>query len=121
MIIAPFEADLFEINVDLQETFSDFQFDLELIINFPNERYEIFWTQQKLRQNYSTIWDKIRLLFIAFLSSYVVKKAFSPVINILSKRSSLEICKGGDLRLFLTELEPDIEKLAISHEYHPSH
>ena len=48
-------------------------------------------------------------------------KAFSSVINILSKRSNLDVCKGGDLRLFLTDLEPDIETLAISHQAHPSH
>ena len=78
-------------------------------------------TQQQLRQKYPIIWDEIRLLFIAFPSSYVVEKAFSSVINILSKRSNLDICKGGDLRLYLTDLEPDIEKLASSHTAHPSH
>ena len=33
-----FEADLFEVNVDLQENFSDFQIDLELKVNFSKER-----------------------------------------------------------------------------------
>ena len=37
-IIDPFEADLFEINVNLQETFSDLQNDLELKVNFSKER-----------------------------------------------------------------------------------
>ena len=41
-IIAPFEADLFEVNVDLQGTFSDFQFDLELKINFRKENMKAF-------------------------------------------------------------------------------
>ena len=58
------------------------------------------------------------MLFIAFPSSYVVEKAFSSVINILSKIYNLDICKGGDLRLYLTDLEPDIEKLASSLEAH---
>ena len=120
-IIDPFEADLSEVSVELQETFSDLQTDLELKLNFSKERYGSFWTQQQLRQKYPIIWDEIRLLFIAFPSSYVVEKAFSSVINILSKRSNLDICKGGDLRLYLTDLEPDIEKLASSHTAHPSH
>ena len=50
----PFEADTFEVN-DLQETFSDLQTDLELKVNFSKERYESFWTQQKLRQKYPII------------------------------------------------------------------
>ena len=43
------------LNVDLQETFSDLQTDLELKVNFTNERYERFWTQQKLWQKYPII------------------------------------------------------------------
>ena len=78
-------------------------------------------TQQKLRHKYSIIWEKIRLLFIAFLTSYVVEKAFSSIINIMSKLSNLDICKGGDLRFFLTDLEPDIEKLTNCHKAHSSH
>ena len=61
------------------------------------------------------------MFFIGFPFSYDVKKAFSSVINILSKRSNLDISKGGTLRLFLTDLELDIKKLATSHEAHPSH
>ena len=103
----PLEADIFEVNVDLQQTFSDVQTDIELKVNFTKERYEIFWTQQKLRQKYPIIWEEFRLLCIVFPSSYVVEKAFSLVINILSKISNLDICKGGDLRLYLTDLESD--------------
>ena len=62
-----FEADLFEVNVNLQETFSDLQTDLELKVIFSKERYESFWTQQKLRQKYPIILKEFRLLFIAFL------------------------------------------------------
>ena len=50
----PFEADTFEIN-DIQETFSDLQTDLKLKVNSSKERYESFWTQQKLRQKYPII------------------------------------------------------------------
>ena len=83
--------------------------------------YESFWLQEKVRQQYPDIWEEISLLFIAFPSSYVVEKAFSSVINVLNKRSNLDISKGGDLRLYLTELKPNIEKLASSHQAHPSH
>ena len=101
----PFEADTFEVN-DLQETFSDLQTDLELKVNFSKERHESFWTQQKLRQKYPIILEEVRLLFIAFTSSFVVRKAFSSVINILSKRSNLVICKGD----FILLIEYQIRK-----------
>ena len=50
----PFVADLFEVN-DSQENFSDLQAGLELKVFFSKERYESFWTQQKLRQKYPII------------------------------------------------------------------
>ena len=46
---------------------------------------------------------------------------FSSVINILSKISNLDISEGGDLRLHLSDLDPNIELLANSHQAHPSH
>ena len=99
----PFEADTFEVN--------DLQTDLELKVSSSKERYESFWTQQKLRQKYPIIWEEFRLLCIVFPSSYVVEKAFSLVINILSKIYNLDNCKGGDLRLYLTDLESDYKNL----------
>ena len=41
-IIDPFEADIFEINVNLQKTFYDLQNDLKLKVIFFKERYESF-------------------------------------------------------------------------------
>ena len=41
-IIDPFEADLFEINVDLQESFSELKTDLEFKVSFSKARYENF-------------------------------------------------------------------------------
>ena len=106
----PYEANIFEVN-DLQEFFSDLQTDLELKVNISKERYESFWTQQNLRQTYPIILEEVKLLFIAFPSSDLLGK-------ILSKRYNLDIYKEGDMRIYLTDLEPDIEKLASSH---PSH
>ena len=66
-IINPFETDLFEVSVNLQEIFSDLQNDLELKVNISKETYESFWTQQKLRQVYPIIKEEIKLLFVVLL------------------------------------------------------
>ena len=55
----PFKADLFEVNIDLQETFSDLQTELKLKVKFFKDQYESFWTQQKLRQKYPIIWEEL--------------------------------------------------------------
>ena len=120
-IVSPFEASLDEVKVELQEKFIELVADPELKLKFLRFGYERFWLQEKVRQQYPDIWEEISRLFIAFPSSYVVEKAFSSVINVLNKRSNLDISKGGDLRLYLTELKPNIEMLASSHQAHPSH
>ena len=61
-------------------------------------------------------------MFVGFPSSYLVEKGFSAVISLLTKqRNRLEISTKGDLRLLLTQLEPDVVKLAKSHQSQGSH
>ena len=59
---------------------------------------------------------------MAFPSSYLVEKGFSAVMHILRKsRNRLQISQRGDLRLYLTKLEPNITKLVQSREAQGSH
>ena len=106
--------------VEFQEKIIELVADPELKVKFLGVVFESIGCNQELDKNIQIYgWNKA--FFIAFLSSYVIEKAFSSVINILNKRSNLDISKGGDLRLYLTELQPNIELLANSHQAHPSH
>ena len=61
-------------------------------------------------------------MFVAYPSSYLVEKGFSAVITLLTKqRNRLEISIKCDLRLLLTQLVPDIIKLAKSYQSQGSH
>ena len=61
-------------------------------------------------------------MFVAFTSSYLVENGFSAVITLLTRqRNRLEISTKGDLRLLLTQLVPDIIKLAKSNQSQGSH
>ena len=58
------------------------------------------------------MWDRVELFLIAFPSSYLVERAFSAILTLPdSKRNRLEIVNLGELRLFLTKLKLDIDKL----------
>ncbi|KRY09549.1 hypothetical protein T12_2619 [Trichinella patagoniensis] len=51
---------------------------------------------------------KLKKSLLAFSSSYLVERGFSVVTDFLTnKRSRLQIAKRGDLRLFLTNIEPN--------------
>ncbi|KRZ16537.1 hypothetical protein T4B_6930 [Trichinella pseudospiralis] len=64
----------------------------------------------------------VRKFLLVFISSYLVERSFSVVTDFLTnKRSRLQIAKRGDFRLFLTNIEPNVDRLVAMHQHHPSH
>ncbi|KAJ0178841.1 hypothetical protein K1T71_005616 [Dendrolimus kikuchii] len=60
--------------------------------------------------------------WIAFPSSYLCERGYSAVATLLTKkRNRLHVTKRGNLPLFLSKWEPDINKLIKQHQIHPSH
>lgn len=62
-----------------------------------------------------------RKFLIVSSSSYLVKTGYSAVANLTTKRNRLQIVGRGDLRLYLTNLKPNIEHLLPKHQAHPSY
>ncbi|KFD61345.1 LOW QUALITY PROTEIN: hypothetical protein M514_26478 [Trichuris suis] len=74
--------------------------------------YRAFWLQRVIPHLYPGLWNVVRKLLISFPSSYLAERGFSVVADLLTKkRNKLQIVNRGDLRLRLTSIEPDIEKL----------
>jgi len=75
--------------------------------------------QKKVSGCYPALWNTAKIYFNAFPTSYLVEKGFSAVVFLLSKqRNRRSICERGDLRLLLSELQPDVEKLISLHQAH---
>ena len=110
-----------EANVVMQEELITISTDEELKQKF-NQGYQKFWLQRNIETQYPALWNIAEKYLIAFPSSYLVEKGFSVVTNILTKqRNRLKINERGDLRLQLTNIEPDLARLVESHQVHPSH
>ena len=119
-VVNPFQADANNTDPNLVEELIDLQNDFEGKVLFQQIGYEAFWPKEQ--DKYPYLWKKIKLLLLAFPSSYLVEKGFSVVLQLLTKqRNRLQICKRGDLRLCLSNIEPDIIKLANSHQAQGSH
>jgi hypothetical protein len=119
-VINPFLADAYNANQNLIEQLIDLQNDIEAQIQFQQTGYEAFWAKEQSK--YPQLWQEVKLLLIAFPSSYMVERGFSAVLNLLTKqRNRLQICKRGDLRLLLSNIEPDINELAKHHQAQGSH
>ena len=64
---------------------------------------------------------KANILFIAFQTSYLVEKAFSAVSQHLGKQKlRMEIVNCGDLRLNITNIQPDLSKDNMTSSDSPS-
>ncbi|KRX37782.1 SCAN domain-containing protein 3 [Trichinella murrelli] len=103
-----------EIEMELKEELIDLQTNEELKPKF-KDGYHSFCLQ---KQKYLT---SIPFL-LAFPSSHLVERGFSVVTDFLTKkRNRLQIDKHGDLRLFLTNIEPNVDRLVAMHQPHLSH
>ncbi|KFD62176.1 LOW QUALITY PROTEIN: hypothetical protein M514_09975 [Trichuris suis] len=97
--------------LQLQEELLELQANEELKPKF-NLGHRASWLQRVIPHLYPGLWNVVRKLLISFPSSYLAECGFSVVADLLTmKRNKLQIVNRGDLRLRLTSIEPDIEKL----------
>mgnify|MGYP007131729378 CR=1 FL=1 len=96
----PFEVNVAEIEISLQEPLNEIQSDEIMRAKFKDEKYNI-WKTNDVATKYPLLWDKAQFYVIAFPTSYLVEAGFSRLPQILSKaRNRPDIVKRGDLRLF---------------------
>lgn len=122
-ILNPFTstADDGDIDPAMEESLIELTCNEELKIKF-GQGYQTFWLQNEISEQYPDLWQVVEKMLISFPSSYLVERGFSAITNLITKnRNRLNIENRGDLRLFLTKMTPDIQKLISSHQVHPSH
>ena len=58
--------------------------------------YQSFWLQSGIKVKYPYVWDRVKIFFVAFPSSYLVERAFSAVTAFLdNRRNRFDISKTG--------------------------
>ncbi|KFD69667.1 hypothetical protein M514_18052 [Trichuris suis] len=106
-VIDPFASDE-DAELHLQEELSNDELRPRL-----RQGYATFWLQKQIPILYPRLWYVVKRLLIAFPSSSLVERCFSVVTDLLmKKRNRLQVVSRVDLRLRMTGIEPDIEKLA---------
>ncbi|XP_076069215.1 SCAN domain-containing protein 3-like [Oratosquilla oratoria] len=120
--VDPFIADASEVDVTLQENVIELQNDTSARARFKRGGRHKLWINQDVYEKYPLLWKEVKLLLLAFPTSYLVDTGFSRVMHLPSKtRNRLDIEKRVDLHLSLTSLEPNIDKLAALHQSQGSH
>jgi len=96
--------------------------DIAVTAVFESRSLSDIWHNVNTRDKYPKFAAAAEPFLLAFSSSYMVEAGFSHVNAILSKqhnRLNLEI--RGDLRLKLTNIQPDVNALVRAHQAHSSH
>ncbi|XP_066981036.1 SCAN domain-containing protein 3-like [Macrobrachium rosenbergii] len=120
--VDPFIADASEVDVTLQESSIELQNNTTAQARFKRGGHQKLWMNQDVSKKYPLLWKDVKLLLLAFPTSYLVGTGFSQVMYLLSKtRNRLVIEKRGDLRLSLTAFKSNIDKLAARHQSQGSH
>uniref|UniRef100_A0A3B5Q1Y9 HAT C-terminal dimerisation domain-containing protein n=1 Tax=Xiphophorus maculatus TaxID=8083 RepID=A0A3B5Q1Y9_XIPMA len=119
-VVLPFQADVVDCDIVIQEHLVDVQCDIEAQAIFRTFGWGSMWT--KCATRYPTFWEKARLLLLAFPTTYLVEQGFSQVLHMQSKyRNRLNLATSGALWLKLSSLQPAIKKLAEKHQVQGSH
>lgn len=120
-ILDPFENAGTAESSNLEEELIELTTNEELKVKFRNG-YQEFWLQKSISTLHPGLWEIVQKFLIAFPSSYLVERGFSAVANLLSKkRNRLQITEREDLRLVLTKMKPDVNRLLNLHQPQPSH
>ena len=120
-VLDPFSNVNTAISPHLEEELIELTTNEEIKIKFKNG-YQEFWLQKPIPQLYPGLWSIVQRFLIAFPLSYLCERGFSSVATLLTKkRNRLRLTERGDLRLFLSKLEPDINKLIKQHQIQSSH
>jgi len=110
-----------EESISVQEELIELSSNEELKPMF-DKGYDKYWLQKEIPALYPALWIYVQKLLISFPSTYLVERGFSAVMNLITKkRNRLNISTRGDLRLLLTNIQPDIDELISRHQAHPSH
>uniref|UniRef100_A0A5S6R4E1 HAT C-terminal dimerisation domain-containing protein n=1 Tax=Trichuris muris TaxID=70415 RepID=A0A5S6R4E1_TRIMR len=106
--------------ISLQIELLDLQSNAELKPRLA-EGYQRFWLQKQIPDLYPNVWAVVKRWLICFPSSSLVERAFSVVTDLMTKkRKGLQLVKRGDLRLRVTSMLPNIDKLVCSQLSQPS-
>ncbi|CDW57031.1 hypothetical protein TTRE_0000531401 [Trichuris trichiura] len=106
--------------ISLQEQLLELQSNVELKAR-SSQGYQPFWLQKEVQGLYSGVWGVVKNLLICLPSSSLVEHAFSIVTDLVTKKCSrLQVVRPADVRLRVTSIELNIDKLVRSYPGEPS-
>ena len=123
-IVTPFDLKMENSDIEfyLQEELIDMCADLEAKFLFKSLTLCEYWSNVNINKQYPKLSATVEPFLLAFPSSYMVEAGFSHANSILTKeRNRINLEERGDLRLKLTNIQPNISELACTHQAHPSH
>ncbi|XP_076049445.1 zinc finger BED domain-containing protein 5-like [Oratosquilla oratoria] len=121
-IVTPFDVEIENADLEshLEDELVDMCVDLEAKYLFRSKKLIDYWNNANTTTKYPKLSATAEPFLLAFPSSYMVEAGFSHAIAVLTKQNILNQEEFGDLRLKLTNLQPNINTLADAHQTLPN-
>jgi hypothetical protein len=97
---------------------TEISMDSALKFQFKESSLAKFWLH--VRNHYPELSSKAHKVLIPFLATYLCEKDFSPLVCLKKYRNSLRNVQSA-LRIQLSEIKPNTEKLVAEMQHKPSH
>ena len=123
-IITPFDVKFENLSVEpeCEYELAELSVDIAAKAMFESRSLSDFWYNVNTRDKYRKLAAAAEPFLLVFPSSCMMEAGFSHVDEILSKqRNRLNLEERGDLRLKLTNIQPNANALVRAHQAHPSH
>ncbi len=120
-MLDPFGCDIESVSENIQEQLAELKCNDECKYKERGRITEL-WLLNTAKHLYPNMWSEIAKILLCFPTSYLVECGFSAVNKIVTKeRNRIDICMGGDIRIKLTNLNPNNKNLAAKHQLQGSH
>ncbi|KFD48909.1 hypothetical protein M513_10272 [Trichuris suis] len=120
LIVDPCGVSAVEVDTEIQESLIDLPSNTTARRQFDHCGKD-FWVKNDLPNKFPSLWEKELTFFMAFPSTYLVECGFSKVVALTKSRNRMDVAARGDLRLSLSNLEPDMMKRAKKCQPQGSH
>ncbi|CAI9720188.1 Hypothetical predicted protein [Octopus vulgaris] len=99
-----FEVDAFDCEDDIQEELIELQNDNDATMQYHHNGKESLWYHQSILDSYPSLWRHLKLLLLAFPTSYLVESSFNHVGTLFSHKRTGLVSQRRDLQLKSTSL-----------------
>ena len=116
---SPYVTENAQLSPTEEDELADLRNDRTVKLKHAEIPLDLFWISTA--KEYSQISTRALRILLQFSTSYLCELGFSALVNIKNKKRERLKTIDDEMRVCLSEIRPDIDKICASHQAHISH